>query len=156
MKKGVLLTALAIAGLLTVPTRADAQVAFGPEAMFGTEFDFGLGGRLVAGLGTEIPLEFQGGFNIFFPDGPRDYWELNGNVWFTIDTPAIGAPYVGGGLNIGRRTSSESVSSTELALNIGGGYRFNFTNTAPFIEARFALGGHEQFVIGGGFLFGGF
>lgn len=156
MKKGVLLAVLAFVGFAAAPTRVQAQIAFGPELLFGTEFDFGLGGRIVAGMGTEIPLEFQGGFNVFLPDRDVDYWELNGNVWYTIDTPAVGAPYIGGGLNIGRRSTSESFSSTELAVNLGGGYRFNFTNTAPFIEARFALGGHDQFVIGGGFLFGGF
>ncbi|MFV1987816.1 MAG: hypothetical protein ACC682_11085 [Gemmatimonadota bacterium] len=156
-KRGWVLAALTMGGLSIGTSEAAAQVALGAQALFGTEQDFGLGGRLVTGLGTSQPLEFQGGFNLFFPEGPRDYWEINGNVWYTFQTPARGAPYAGGGLNIGRRSGGDhSVSDTQLGLNLGGGYRFNFTNTAPFIEARFTLAGHEQFVIAAGVLFGGF
>jgi hypothetical protein len=157
MKKGSVLSALVLGTLLFGSSDAGAQVRLGAEAMFGTETDFGLGGRIVAGLGTSLPLEFQGGFNLFFPEGPRDYWEVNGNVWYTFETPASGAPYAGGGLNIGRMSGgSESASDTKLGINLGGGYRFNFTNTAPFVEARFTVGGHDQFVIAAGVLFGGF
>ena len=156
MKKGVLLAALAVGASLGVAAPAQAQAGFGAQALFGSETDFGLGARVVAGLGSSIPLEFQGGFNLFFPDGPRDYWEINGNVWYTIETDSTGAPYVGGGLNIGRMSGGDAESNTELAVNLGGGYRFGFTNTSPFIEARFAVGGHDQFVIGGGVLLGNF
>ena len=158
MKKGLLLAALVVGGLSFGAREAEAQVGFGAEAMFGSKTDFGLGARLLAGLGTTAPLEFQGGFAIYFPDGPAEFWEMNGNVWYHIDTSlSNGDPYVGGGLNIGRISSDgDNASSTELGLNLGGGFRWDFTNTAPFIEARFVVAGHEQFVIGGGVVFGGF
>jgi hypothetical protein len=156
MKKGLLLTALAISGLAFGPGQAAAQVGVGAEAMFGSKTDFGLGGRVLAGMGTTAPLDFQGGFAIYFPDGPAEFWEANANIWYRIDASLPnGDPYVGGGLNIGR-ASGEGASSTELGVNLGGGFRWNFTNTAPFVEARFVVGGHDQFVIGGGVAFGGF
>lgn len=158
MRKGLLLAALALGGLAFAAEQADAQVGFGAEAMFGSKTDFGIGGRALAGLGTTAPLEFHGGFALYFPDGPAEFWELNGNVWYRIDASIPnGNPYVGGGLNIGRISSTDDgPSSTELGLNLGGGFRWSFTNTAPFIEARFVVAGHEQFVIGGGVVFGGF
>ena len=150
-----LLGVLAAAGFAT---GAEAQVAFGAEALLGSDTDLGIGARIQTELGTEIPLDFSGTFDLFFPDGPADYWEINGNVWYKIDVPgASGVPYIGGGLNIGRRDpGGEDASDTDLGLNLGGGYRFNFTNTSPFLEARFTVGGIDQFVIGGGVLLGWF
>lgn len=155
MKKGIVLAALTVVGLLVGPVAVEAQVGFGAQALFGSETDFGIGGRLQTGLGTSAPIDFQGGFNLFFPDGTRDYWELNGNIWYRFEVAGSGVPYAGGGINIGRLSAGEeSVSNTELGLNLGGGYRFGGVNTKPFIEARFTVAGHEQFVIAGGVLFG--
>lgn len=152
---------VALLGLLAtagVATGAEAQVALGAEALFGSATDFGIGARIQTDLETAIPLDFSGTFDLFFPDGPADYWEINGNVWYEINLPnAVGVPYVGGGLNIGRfDPGGDGHADTELSLNLGGGYRFDFTNTSPFIEARFTLGGVEQFVVGGGVLVGWF
>jgi hypothetical protein len=158
MKKGQVLTVLAIGAFLFGAADARAQIAFGAEALFGSETDFGLGARVQTDLGTSIPLDFSGSFDLFFPDGPADYWEINGNVWYEIDVAgAAGVPYVGAGLNIGHvDPGGEGFSDTELAVNLGGGYRFDFANTSPFIEARFTIGGVDQFVIGGGVLLGWF
>ncbi len=157
MKKGVVLSALALGGLLFTSSPAHAQVAFGAEALFGSDTDFGLGARVQTDLGTSIPLDFSGSFDLFFPDGPADYWEINGNVWYEIEVAGSGVPYVGAGLNIGHiDPGGDGFSDTELAVNLGGGYRFDFTNTSPFVEARFTIGGVEQFVIGGGVLIGWF
>ena len=146
---------MAMAGLAS---EARAQVAFGAEALFGSDTDFGIGGRVQADLKTSIPLDVAGSFDLFFPDGPADYWEINGNVWYPIHIPRVsGVPYIGGGLNIGHfDPGGDGDSDTDLSLNVGGGYRFNFTKTSPFLEARFTLGGVEQFVIGGGVLLGWF
>ena len=159
MRRGVVVVALVSA--LSLASDADPAAAqdveFGAEALFGSETDFGLGLRILTALGASSPVDFQGGFNLFFPDGRRDYWEINGNVWYRFETAGQGAPYAGAGLNIGHLGAGPDASSdTQLGLNLGGGYRFNFTNTSPFVEARFTVAGHEQFVFGGGVLFRGF
>lgn len=157
MKKGTLVALVALGGLLAGPGDGRAQVQAGAQLLFGSETDFGLGVLVNAGLGTTAPLDIAGSFNLFFPDGPRDYWELNGNVWYRFNTPGNGVPYAGGGLNIGHLGGNgESSSDTQLGLNLGGGYRFTYSSTSPFVEARFTVAGHEQFVIGFGVLFGGF
>ena len=156
---GRLFTIVAGAALLALGAApARAQTSFGAEALFGSDTDFGIGGRLQVGLGTAAPLDFQGSFDLFFPDGPADYWEVNGNIWYSIPTTGtVTVPYVGGGLNIGVvDPGSDFDSDTDVGLNLGGGARFEFENTTPFVEARFVIGGVEQFVIGGGFLFGRF
>jgi len=153
-----LLALLAVLAVALFPRGARAQATVGAEALFGSDTDFGIGGRVQTDLATVIPLDFSGSFDLFFPDGPADYWEINGNVWYPIHIPhASGVPYIGGGLNIGHfDPGGEGRSDTDLSLNVGGGYRFNFTKTSPFLEARFTLGGVEQFVISGGVLLGRF
>jgi hypothetical protein len=156
MKKGTLLSLLALGGLLVGADEGNAQVRGGAQALFGSEMDFGLGVIAAIDLGTTAPLEVQAGFNLFFPDGPREFWEFNGNLWYQFETGGQGLPYAGGGLNIGRaNTGIDGGADTQLGLNLGGGYRFNYSNTAPFVEARFTVAGHEQFVVGFGVLFGG-
>lgn len=157
MKKGALVSAALGGVLLCLPTGASGQATlFGAEAMFGTDTDFGIGGRVHLDLGWDAPIDFQAGFDLFFPDGPADYWEINTNLWYNIPTSGSSSalPYLGGGLNIGH-SSVEDFDDTELGVNLGGGVKFGFTNTIPFLEARVTLGGVEQFIIGGGVLFGG-
>ena len=155
MKRFLMLSALVWGGLLVGAGGVRAQVYLGPEAGFSTDYDFGVGGRIQTSLNTSIPLDFQGSFDVFFPDGPREYWEINGNVWYVFDIESIpeGALYAGAGLNIGRKSGESSTASTDLGLNLGGGYRFKRTGTQPFLEAKFTIGGSEHFVIGGGVLF---
>ncbi len=157
MKKGALVSALLGGFLFCLPSGAAGQALFGAEALFGTDTDFGLGGRVHLDLGTTAPLEFQGGFDLFFPDGPADYWEINANLWYDIPNSggSSALPYLGGGLNIGHTSEGEGFDNTDLGVNLGGGVKFGFTNTIPFLEARVTLGGVEQFIIGGGVLFGG-
>lgn len=152
------LTGVVLAGGLTLTAApASAQALFGAEAAFGTETDFGIGGRAHFPLGTSAPLDVQPGFMLFFPDGPAEYWEINVNLWYHIRTGggSNALPYVGGGLNIGHVSSDGDFDDTDVGLNLGGGVRFGFTNTIPFLEARVTVGGDEQLVIGGGVLFGG-
>lgn len=152
---------LALALIVGAPGEARGQALFGAELLFGSDTDVGLGARVHADLGRSAPnLEVQGAFDVFFPDGPFDYWEINGNLWYRFD-PRRGSnvvPYAGGGLNIGHidREGPDGVDDTDLGLNLGGGVRFLFENTIPFLEARVTVGGVDQLVIGGGVLFGSF
>lgn len=141
---------------LAAASPAQGQL-FGAEALFGSDTDLGIGARVQLPIDANVPLEFQGSFDLFFPDGPADYWEINGNIWYIVETSGATnvVPYLGGGLNVGH-LSTPGFDDTELGVNLGGGARFEFTNTTPFVEARFVIGGVEQFVIGGGFLFGSF
>lgn len=163
MKKSVLravltITAMGVLGLVGA-REVQAQTMFGAEAMIGTDMEFGLGGRVHFDLAPGVPnLEIMGSFDYFFPDGPSEYWEINGNAWYRIATSAsqTAVPYVGGGLNIGHLDRSATQDDTDVGINLGGGVRFLFENTIPFLEARVTIGGVEQLVIGGGVLFGGF
>lgn len=142
----------------------DAQAAFGPEAHFGSEGDFGIGGRALINI-PDVDLEAVGNVVIFFPSG-FDWFEVNANVFyhFHLDEEPSLIPYVGGGLNIARLSfdapddpffNGGSFSTTEVGLNIGGGVRFpGGGNITPFLEARAVISDADQLVVGGGVLFG--
>lgn len=134
----------------------NAQVGFGAQASFGSDTDFGIGGRVLGNI-EQVNLEGVGEFNLFFPDGDVDFWEINGNLFYHFhleDTPSV-MPYVGGGLNIAH--FSDGVDDTEVGLNLGGGVRFPTQGDwAPYLEFRAAGVGADtdQVVLTGGILFG--
>lgn len=163
MTRCVLRSVLVVTGVgllaLSSAPEAHAQTMFGAEAMVGTDTEFGIGGRFHMDLAPGAPnLEIMGSFDYFFPDGPGEYWEINGNAWYRIPTTGsrTTVPYVGGGLNIGHFDREATADDTDVGINLGGGVRFLFENTIPFFEARFTIGGGDQLVIGGGVLFGRF
>lgn len=138
---------------LTGVESASAQVYGGAQALWGSDSDVGVGGRVLANI-EDANLEFVGSFNVFFPDGPVDFWEANANIFYHFhlrESPSI-LPYVGGGLNVSRL--SNGVESTEAGLNLGGGIRFPLESVTPFIEARAVLSDHDQAVLAFGLLFG--
>lgn len=150
--------------LLAVPSTARSQgVAFGPQLSYGTDSDFGVGGRAVLGL-SQFYESLEGilSGDYFFVDcgGADCSWiELNANATIPIEISPTLRPYVGGGLNVARFSVDldefGSSSNTEFGLNVLGGLRFGGTSFIPFAEARLELGGGEQFVLTGGVLFGG-
>lgn len=132
---------------------ASAQVYGGAQALWGSDTDFGVGGRLLANI-EDANLEFVGTANVFFPDGPLDFWEANANLFYHFhlsDTPSV-LPYIGGGLNIGRLSNGSS--NTEAGLNLGGGLRFPMASVSPFIEARAVISDLDQAVLAFGLVFG--
>lgn len=133
---------------------ASAQVAIGGQIDFASDTDVGIGGRLLGDIPT-VDLEAVGSFDLYFPDGPRDFWELNGNLFYHFhlrNTRAV-LPYLGGGLNISH--SSNGASRTEAGLNLGGGVRFpTAADISPFVELRGVVSDFEQFVVTFGLLFG--
>ncbi|HET9947361.1 MAG TPA: outer membrane beta-barrel protein [Longimicrobiales bacterium] len=157
MKK--LLCTVAVAGALVVPGAAQAQVVLGPMAGFHTEdaIDaFGIG----AFASFEVPsldenLSITPSFIYYFPDDPRGYWELNGDVVYNFevspDTPVL--PFAMAGLNIARFSvdlNGASDSDTEIGLNLGGGVTFRAANVEPFAGAKFELQDETGFVLFGG------
>ncbi len=148
---------VAFALLLTAP--AEGQVHLGPQVSLADDADVGLGGRIVAGVPNYTGLEFAGSFDVFFPDGDVDYWELNGNVLHNFEVAGTTSfrPYAGGGLNLARFDRPDSFpgdDETELGLNLVGGTKFATESPAtPYVELRLEIEGGEQFVITGGLLF---
>lgn len=141
--------------LLALPGTARGQdVQIGPQLSVADDFDLGLGGRAAFNVGDAGGWEGMGSFDLFFPDGDVDYWELNGNLVynFPVEETRTFFPYLGGGLNIGRAEVS-GVEDTKLGLNVVGGSKFDAEGVTPFVEARVEIEGYEQFVITGGLLF---
>lgn len=134
---------------------ADAQVYLGPQVNLATDTDFGVGGRVLANI-EQANLEFAGSFDLFFPDGPVDYWELNGNLFYHFHLPENPTvlPYAGGGLNLATFDPETGDSNTEAGLNLGGGVRFPLENVSPYAEGRAVVGDADQFVFTVGLLFG--
>lgn len=143
---------LAAVAWLALPGTASSQVHIGAQGNYGTETDFGVGGRILGNLDA-ADLEVVGSFDLYFPDGPADFWEANANLFYHFHLPenASVLPYLGGGLNIGR--VSNGASSTEAGLNVGGGVRFPGGDLTPYIEGRGVVSDFDQFVITFGVLF---
>lgn len=151
------LAAIVISAAL-VAAPASAQVHFGPQVSLADDVDVGLGGRLVAGVPDYTGLEFAGTFDVFFPQGPGDYWEINANLLHNFELAGTAAvrPYAGGGLNLARFDRGGEIpgdDETELGLNLVGGTKFATEHSAtPFVELRFEIEGGEQVVVTGGLL----
>ena len=145
MRKTVLVAA-ALASFALVPSVAQAQVTLGPALAFGdSNRDLGLGVALALpadALGPGFGFLFD--FLYFFPD-VGDYLEINGNV--TYDFPlenSTAVPFVLGGLNISNSSLDipgvVNASSTDAALNLGGGISFDLGNFRPRVLGRFQVG----------------
>lgn len=132
---------------------AEAQMAIGPQASWGSESDVGVGGRVLVNLpNTNLEAVVSG--EVFFPDGDADWIDVNANLFYHFhlaDTPTV-MPYLGGGLNVARLTFNGS--TTEAGLNLGGGIRFPGVRMSPFLEARAVISDADQFVVSAGILFG--
>lgn len=148
-----LIAAVALVGMLLVPATAEAQTTIGPVAGFHDDFDFGIGGF----LGIPVPsldpnLSINPSFVFFFPDGPWDYWEINGDVVYAFevdeDTPVL--PFAMAGLNIARLNPDVGNGDTEMGLNLGGGIGFRAASVQPFVGAKFEIGDNDGFVVFGG------
>lgn len=153
---GILGLAMAFSLLTAAPS--SAQVHLGPQLSLGTDSDVGIGARVVAGVPRYSGLEFAGTFDVFFPDGDYDYWELNGNLLYNFQLPE--APslrlYAGGGLNVARidDVGPNDVGDTEVGLNLVGGSKFpNSGPVTPYVELRGIIEGGDQLVLTGGILF---
>lgn len=145
--------------LLALPQTASAQAKIGPQASLGDDADFGLGGRAIVNLTDLEGWEAIGSFDLFFPDGPTDYWELNGNAVynFQVEPTRSFFPYAGGGLNVAHTDFSDSPGAeggdTDVGLNLLAGGKFNAPNVTPFVEVRVVVEGGQSVVVTGGILF---
>ena len=146
--------ALAVGAASATDLRAQGpDISFGPQLSLAEDADVGLGGRLVFGL-PRAPVSIWGSFDLFFPDGPVDYWEFNANASYDFHLPTTPTvvPYAGGGINLAH-VSAGIADDTDAGLNLLGGVRFPLPSVVPFFELRIELGGGEMFVATGGVLF---
>lgn len=140
---------VAFAVIALTPSLSQAQATLGPTLAWNDDFDFGIGAQVEAALpdlGTGIGL--MADFVLYFPDGPDDYFELNGNL--TYDFPlqnSTAVPFLLSGLNFARISPDTRDSDTEVGLNVGGGIRFDAGKVRPTIGGKFVIGGRETFTI---------
>jgi opacity protein-like surface antigen len=148
--------------LLAGAGSVEAQgVRFAPQVSLGEDSDFGIGGRVNFDMSSSFgsPGFFiVPSFDYFFPGGSVNYWELNGNLgWLIPGVRGNVRPYIGGGLNyahVSFDNCTGDCSNSDVGVNLMGGLNFQTrTRIMPFIEAKFELGGGEQFVLTGGIYF---
>jgi hypothetical protein len=155
-----LLFAVALLGIVSVPTAVNAQTTVGPFLAFHDDFDFGVGAYVTFPV-EEIHenLAFSGSFGYFFPDdggGAVDvtYWELNADAILRIPTESAVRPFLLGGINIARVdvdvTGLGGGSNTEAGLNLGGGVAFPGESFTPMVGAKLQIDGGDGFMIFGG------
>lgn len=139
--------------LLALPAPARAQVDMGVEGAVSSEYDFGVGGRLLA-QAEDLNLDFVGRFDYYLPDGPGDAWELGADLFyhFHLETTRSVLPYLGGGLNVSRITGA--VDDTNAGLELGAGVRFPLANVTPYVEGRGVLGDADHLSLSVGFFLG--
>lgn len=152
MRKSLVAAAIMLC-LMGVETASAQGFRWGPEVSLGTDTDLGLGARAEFDFSGSA-LTIIASFDYYFPDGPVNYWEINGNLIYNFNIPSAPTvtPYAGGGLNIGH-ASSDGSSDTDPGLNLLGGTRFDAGSIMPFVEVKFTIEGVEQFVVTGGILF---
>ncbi len=164
----VMIAVVAMAAALTVRTAQAQEQAtttrafqFGPQIDWGTDTDFGIGGRVVwNALGETIAvrgLEGVASFDVFFPGNDVNWWELNANITYPIAIPSAPriSPYFGGGLNIAHASVSgvDGSGHTDVGVNLLGGTRFGIGILQAFVEGRLELHSGSQFVATFGLLF---
>ncbi|MDH3297934.1 MAG: porin family protein [Gemmatimonadota bacterium] len=156
------LLAILAGALFMLPATANAQVRLGPQLSWGDDTNLGIGGRVLANVGSMNQWDFIGTFDVFFPDdSPTNdvsYWEANGNLAYNFrmpDAPAL-SPYVGIGLNIAHVSVDRETGDfddTDLGINFFVGNQFEAGSTTPFAELRVVAEGASQVVLTGGILF---
>jgi len=166
----IMLALATVTVLVALPTQASGQYQVGPYLAFHDDADLGIG----AFMGFPLPaihedLSFVGDFGFFFPGdgdhegGDHDYWEANANALLRFPLPDLSfTPWAIAGLNIahfsrdhshGNSSFDDSHNDTEIGLNLGGGLTFGTGPMAPFVGAKFELGGGDGAVIFGGLSF---
>jgi hypothetical protein len=161
----------ALAGVLAVatPTAANAQMGFVAQASYaidGAEA-LGIGGGVNFGIGSlteKYGIRLETTFDYFLVDDPASLWQINGNLLY--DLKSVPNLYLGAGVNYSKFGNDggeacvgtvcvdfDGASNSDIGLNILGGYKLGSGKMAPFVQARFELGGGEQLVVTGGIRF---
>ncbi len=161
---------IALLALGSTPASAELPLSFGVQANYADDFDFGIGGRIVADTGEVVEnSRAMASFDFYFPDGNGadvTFWEININAHylFPLEDAPVGV-YAGAGLHIYNVSVDldldtpfgdfgGSADDSGAGLNILGGVDFTgVQSVTPFAELKLELGGAEQFIITGGVRF---
>lgn len=168
--RSILAGAAVAAGLaLATPATANAQMGFVVQGSYGSEVEaLGIGGGVNFGMGSltaKHGIRAEATFDYFLADDPLTYWEINGNLLY--DLKSVKNLYLGAGINYAKADVDLGIGedlcdafgadcdtgNSDIGLNILGGFKLGTGKAAPFVQARFELGGGEQLVISGGFRF---
>lgn len=154
---------VALAAMLVVPSRADAQLTLGVGLGWHDDADLGIAVYGVAPTPSiHENVSVGGDVSYFFPDDDFDdedvdYLEINANMFYSFREPELTfTPFVLGGLNIARTSVDGDLpgegSDTDVGLNAGGGIAFGSEDGGiqPVVGAKLELGGGEGFVLFGG------
>lgn len=157
---------LALGVAAFAPSTASAQVGFVVQGSYGFDVEaLGVGGGVNLGLGSltaKQGIRLEATFDYFLADDPLTFWEINGNL--LKDIPSVKNLYVGAGVNYAHSSvdfgdvcgvfcNGIDGSSSDIGINVLAGYKLGGGKAAPFVQARFAIGGAEQLYVTGGFRF---
>lgn len=154
---------LALGVAAFAPSTASAQVGFVVQGSYGFDVEaLGVGAGVNLGIGSlteKQGIRLEATFDYFLADDPLTFWEINGNL--LKDIPSIKNLYVGAGVNYAKSSIDsdfcgafcDGLDSSDIGINVLGGYKLGTGKAAPFVQARFAIGGAEQLYVTGGFRF---
>lgn len=156
-------------GLAPAPVQAQANIQVGPrlgvpigDLSNGTSLFLGAEGRVTS---PALPVIPNVSFDYYLTDVDNFSLiavDLNVLYEFGVNNQAF-VPYAGGGLGILRSSSeatnpltgeTQSVSNSDVGLNLVGGARFSAGSVDPFVQLNATLGGEgERIGLAGGLLF---
>lgn len=170
MKRLAFTLAVGLLFVCAVPSNIQAQsFELGPRATISVGDisdaggDFGLGADARVGL-SGIPVDGNAAFTYFFAD--NTVWTFDLSVVYPFPVSGPVSPYAGAGVGITgfeqvtvtanrTGTTTQSETTTDTALNIVGGVKFNAGGLTPFAEVNVGVGGDiDRFGLTGGLLFG--
>jgi hypothetical protein len=122
----------------------------GPRITYNFDFEeVAIGGQL--GLPLTTALDFYPSLDIFLID-EGSLLGINADLKFRPGTVGMSPLYVGGGLNLSRRSINDR-SNTEPGLNLFGGLEARSGSVRPFVELRAILADQSMVQLSGGINF---
>lgn len=130
-----LVAVLALSSAVAGTAQAQAgQMHLGPRASYQFDLEeFGIGAQFSAPIARN--LEFYPSFDYFFVD-VGSFWNLNADLKYRIATREINWLYLGGGLNVARRSFNGN-GNTNAGVNALVGAESRAGRVHPFAEFRF-------------------
>ncbi len=154
--------------LATAPSALRAQTgpAIGPILAFHDDADLGIGGFVSLPLEQINPgVSFVGDLVIFFPGHgrfrDRSYYEINGDLLYRLPVSStVVSPFILAGLNLahfswdcGEVERCPGDGTTDLGLNVGGGFTFLTGGPRPTVGVKAEFEGGDGVVLFGALAF---
>jgi hypothetical protein len=158
----LLLTAAATA-LCSSAAAAQGAKAQGDRPLVGPNVEYA-SNSLDIGIGAQFAypivnrFDIYPSFNYYFPGNSVHVWSLSGDVRYWPDIKMKNAGlYAGAGLNYTHSSVSTTIlgnkvsaSSSDVGLNLFGGWDFKQVSWRPFAQLRIVVGNADRVEIGGG------